>query len=275
MREPKFAGSFYPSSESGITEFVKHAIDAADLSGKSVGKAHSYVTPHAGYIYSGGTAAFTYKAITLNERIKEIETIVIVGPNHTGFGKPISVSLEDWKTPMGVSTNDKELSNAIAEASEYIDLDEEAHMGEHSIEVQLPFLQLLAPKKKLCMICMGDQSLDASRILSGAISDAAKKTRRKILVLASSDFNHYESAEAAKKKDTPLLEAAAKMDYEKFNRLVGELQDTACGFGPITVAMMFSKAMGGSSGTLLKYSNSGDQTKDYSSVVAYSSIAFA
>jgi hypothetical protein len=276
MRSPKFAGSFYPSSREEISKFVEGAVDRADLKtkGKEIGKAYSYVAPHAGYEYSGGTAAFTYKAMTLNERIKDVETVLVIGPNHTGFGKPISVSLDDWKTPVGVSENDRELSKAISSVSRYIELNEEAHAEEHSIEVQLPFLQLLEPGKRVSMICMGDQDLEASRLLSDAILVAVKKINRKIIVVASSDFNHYESGEAAKRKDTQLLDAASKLDYERFNSLIDSLQDSACGFGPITVAMMFAKGMGASRGVLLKYSNSGDQTGDYSSVVAYSSIAF-
>ena len=274
MRSPKFAGSFYPSEKGVLSKFIKESIDAADVSAKAVADARSYVAPHAGYTYSGGTAAFTYKALSLNRRLKEADTIIVIGPNHTGFGTPISVSLEDWKTPIGVSENDKELSKVICGFSDYISMDEEAHIEEHSIEVQLPFLQLVAPDKKLSMICMGDQSLEASRALSDAIINAAKSLDREIIIVASSDFNHYESRDDAKRKDTRLHDAISRLDYKRFNELVHSLEDTTCGYGPITVAMMLAKAMGANKGVLLKYSNSGDQTGDYSSVVAYSSIAF-
>jgi AmmeMemoRadiSam system protein B len=274
VRAPKFAGSFYPSGKEQISRMVKEYTDAADVPAKAVSEARSYVAPHAGYIYSGSTAAYTYKALSLNSRLKEIETIVVIGPNHTGFGDPISVSLEDWKTPVGISENDKELSKMICGFSDYISINEDAHAEEHSIEVQLPFLQFVAPGKRLCMICMGDQDLKASEILSSAILKAAEKVKRNITVVASSDFDHYESAEVARKKDTPLHEAISKLDHARFNGLVHSLEDTACGYGPITVAMLFAEGMHASKGTILKYSNSGDQTGDYSSVVAYSSIAF-
>lgn len=275
MRAPKFAGSFYPYSKDDTLRFVRGALASANPLGKDLKRASSYVAPHAGYVYSGGTAAFTYKALSLNDRLEKVNTIVIIGPNHTGLGKPISVSLDDWRTPVGVSENDKELSREISGFSDYISMDEDAHAEEHSIEVQLPFLQLVAPGKKLCMICMGDQSLEASRLLSGAILGAAEKKKRDIIVVASSDFNHYESGETAKRKDTQLHDAISKLDYERFNKLVHSLEDTTCGYGPITVATMFAKGMGASRGIILKYSNSGDQTGDYSSVVAYSSVAFA
>jgi hypothetical protein len=254
---------------------IKGYINAADVPAKEVRDARSYVAPHAGYVYSGSTAAFTYKALSLNSRLKDIETMVVVGPNHTGFGEPISVSLDDWKTPLGVSENDKELSKMMCSFSDRISINEDAHAEEHSIEVQLPFLQYVAPGKRLCMVCMGDQGMEASKLLSGAILKAAEKARRNIAVVASSDFNHYESSEIAKGKDTQLHDAISKLDCERFNALVHSLDDTACGYGPITVAMMFAKGMKASKGMLLKYSNSGDQTGDYDGVVAYSSIAFA
>ena len=163
---------------------------------------------------------------------------------------------------------------AISEDSEYIDIDESAHEGEHSIEVQLPFLQYLFPKKRFVFICMGDQSLEASEILSKAIINAVDGLSRKVIMVASSDFNHYESAETAKRKDAKLLDAIKRLDYKSFNSLVDELDDSACGFGPITVAMMFSRHMGAKAGVVLRYTNSGEETRDYSSVVAYASIAF-
>jgi len=273
MRKGKFAGSFYPSDKVATTGFIEAALKEAKIDSKPNGQI-SYVAPHAGYIYSGKCAAFTYKALKLNRRIVETDTIIVVGPNHTGMGKPIAVSLEDWETPFGISINDKELSKAITKNSEYIEIDELAHASEHSIEVQLPFIQHLFPDKKLAFICMGDQSIRASELLSNAIIKASESLKRKIMLVASSDFNHYESAEIAEYKDSKLLDAAKALDYKCFNRLVHELDDSACGFGPITVAMIIARQMNGKEGIVLKYTNSGESTGDYSSVVAYSSIAF-
>ncbi|MGD0728968.1 MAG: AmmeMemoRadiSam system protein B [Candidatus Micrarchaeaceae archaeon] len=273
MRKSVFNGSFYPSGKEEIINFINSSIEKVDMN-EDVGEAHSYVAPHAGYIYSGKTAAFTYKAIQKNSRIEQIETLIMIGPNHTGIGRPISVSMEDWETPLGKSINDRELSKAIVENSEYINVDEQAHESEHSIEVQLPFIQYIFPKKKVVLICMGDQSIEASEILSNSIIKSMEQLKRKVLVIASSDFNHYESSEIAKKKDSKLLEAAEVLDYKKFNDLIDKLNDSACGFGPITVAMMFAKHMHSKKGIILKYTNSGEETKDYSSVVAYCAIAF-
>ena len=274
MREQVFAGSFYPADKNETIAFIKNAMKNANVDEKNVENAYSYVSPHAGYIYSGKTAAFTYKALSVNKNIDEIETIVIIGPNHTGFGQPISISLKDWKTPIGIAKNDEKLSNAIVRSSDYISINEDAHAQEHSIEVQLPFLQFATNQKKFVFICMGDQSTNASVLLSDAILKAEEKTKRKITVLASSDFNHYESLSITKKKDTKVLGAIKNLDYLNFNKLIGLLPDSVCGFGPITVAMLFAKKKGAESGILLDYSTSGDQTGDYASVVAYSSIAF-
>jgi MEMO1 family protein len=273
MRRSVFDGSFYPLNKAKLDAFIRNATEEATMPEK-LGSAVSYVAPHAGYAYSGKIAAFTYKAIKTNPNIENIDTIIVVGPNHTGLGRPISVSGEDWETPMGRSLNDRELSSAIAGASEYIEMDEQAHENEHSIEVQLPFLQCLFPKKRLAFICMGDQSTEASEILSKSIISAAEGLKRRIIVIASSDFNHYEPADVAKRKDSMLFDAIKNTDYRKFNRLVEEVNDSACGFGPITVAMLFARHSNAKNGLVLKYGNSGDATGDYSSVVAYSSIAF-
>jgi AmmeMemoRadiSam system protein B len=275
MRDYAFAGSFYPNGEKETSSMVYKFIENASVDKTAANRLISYAAPHAGYIYSGRTAGYTYKALSLRSDIDDIETVAIVGPNHTGYGRPVSVSLQSWSTPIGEITNDKEFARSMAESSDAIEIDETAHVQEHSIEVQLPFLQRVAPEKKAVFICMGDQSLEYSKHVSDAILHAEKSLGRKITVIASSDFNHYESASVAKRKDMPLIEAINEMNAVKFNRLVEELDDSACGFGPITVSMLYAKAHGGSEGVLLNYSNSGDATKDYSSVVAYASIGFA
>ena len=256
-----------------LADAIETFLKSADPDIDKIRDSIAYVAPHAGYVYSGRTAAVSYKAIATRKGLSEIETIVVIGPNHTGKGFPISISMEDWKTPIGIAENDRELSREISKRSDYIKIDESAHEDEHSIEVQLPFIKHLFPDKRLVFICMGDQSLRASELLSGAIISAANGLNRKIIIVASSDFNHYESAETARRKDTALFDAIKRLDAAAFNRLIGELDDSACGFGPITVAMLFAKQCGAKEGILLKYSNSGDVTGDYSSVVAYSSIA--
>ncbi len=275
MRHEAFAGSFYPSMKDELEKFIRDALAKANVDSSMARKALSFVAPHAGYMYSGFVAAYTYAALSMALKERSTDTFVVIGPNHTGFGTPISISAENWRTPLGIVENDKELSMAIAARSEYIRIDEGAHASEHSVEVQLPFLQYVAKDPRCVFICMGDQSVHASELLASAIMEASKKLGRTVAVIASSDFNHYESAATARKKDMPAIDALEKIDYRLFNRRVVEANDTACGYGPITVAAIFAKNAGASKGRLLKYATSGDVTGDNESVVAYASIVFA
>ena len=274
MRNPAFAGSFYSDRPIGLSSFISEAMAGANGIKCHAANSVSFVAPHAGYAYSGRTAAYAYKAMLSSKKMLGADTIVILGPNHTGLGEAISVSGEDWRTPLGVVKNDTEMAAAIAGYKKGITLDEIAHADEHSIEVQLPFLQSTLKDKHIVPICIGDQSMRASRLISEAISDARKILGRDIGIIASSDFDHYESVEEAEKKDMQLIEAIEKMDYNRLNTLARELDDSACGIGPITVAMLFALEHNAKKGCMLKYSNSGDVTGDNSSVVAYSSIAF-
>ncbi len=272
VRNPAVQGQFYPSSKKELIAFIDSAMKNAKVS-NDVTSAASFVAPHAGYVYSGKTAAYTYKALSLNKNLENIETLIFVGPNHTGYGTPISVSIEDWSNVLGVVSNDKELSKEIASA-DGLSIDETAHRYEHSIEVQLPFMQRTIPGKKACFICMGDQSIESAELLSNSIESAVRKLKRNVIVIASSDFNHYESASIASKKDKPLFEQLEKMDYRKFYELKEKSNETSCGFGPITVSLLFSRNKGAKKGVLLSNSNSGDETGDYTSVVNYASFAF-
>ena len=240
MRNEAVAGSFYPAAPSKLRSMIASMLD---------------------------------RAVADDDAARAVDTFIVVGPNHTGYGMPISVSADDWKTPLGVVKNDTELSSMLAE-HDGISIDETAHALEHSVEVQLPFLQSVVSRPRCVFVCMGDQSIASSELLAGAIIDASNKLSRKVLVIASSDFNHYESAEVARAKDMPAIEALLGLDYRSFNKILREKDDTACGYGPITVAALFSISYGAKGAKLLKYSNSGEATGDYRSVVAYSSIMF-
>jgi hypothetical protein len=271
-REPAVSGSFYPGRKAELEQFIDRAVKKAEIK-QDVSTAKAYVAPHAGYIYSGWTAAYSYKAMSTKDDIAGIETTVVIGPNHTGYGTPISISMEDWATPIGVIQNDKELSKEITKIKG-ISKDESAHKYEHSVEVQLPFMQHLFPGKKACFICMGDQRMESAELLSGAISKAASTLSRKITVLASSDFNHYESRAIMQRKDNPLFEQLEKMDCKRFYELKENSHESACGYGPIATALLFAKSHDASRGALLHNSDSGDETGDTSSVVDYAAFAF-
>ncbi|MCX8195141.1 MAG: MEMO1 family protein [Candidatus Micrarchaeota archaeon] len=272
MRFPAVSGSFYSSSSSALKAEVRGYLEAA---GQEVKKKEqlAIVCPHAGYMYSGRCAAYSFAACS-NWKEKEI-TAVVIGPNHTGLGMPISVSFEDWKTPLGEVKCDVELAGAIVKAGKIAQRDELAHFREHSCEVQLPFLQEACPHAKFVAVCMGIQDLAPAQELGRAIFEAIKKTRKNAIVIASSDFTHYESAESAKKKDMLAIERLLKLDEAGFESLVEERGLSICGHGPIAAAMHYSKLAGAKKCELLKYTNSGEASGDYYQVVAYASLAIS
>lgn len=272
MRYPAFAGAFYTSSPSALREEVQGYLA---LAAKAVTPAEhlAIVCPHAGYMYSGKCAAYSFSACS-NWKAKEI-TAIIIGPNHTGAGTPISVSFDDWKTPLGEIKCDAQLARAIVEKGSIPRRDEQAHQNEHSSEVQAPFLQLCAPHARMVGICMGLQDYAAAADLGKAIFQAIKKTKRNAIVIASSDFTHYEPADAAEKKDTAAIKLLLALDEEGFERMVGEKDLSICGHGPIAAAMHYAKLAGAKKCELLKYTNSGEATGDDSSVVAYASLAIS
>ncbi len=273
-RKPAVADVFYPADAETLSRLVSGFVRKASAEGKGTGGAISVVAPHAGYVYSGQVAAYSFNALAESHRKRKFDSLVIVGPNHTGRGEPIAVSLQDWETPLGTVRNDAELSRKIIGFSEGISEDEEAHAGEHSVEVQLPFVQSAIGGVRCVFICMGDQSREACELLCGAVLSATKSLGRRVAMVASSDFDHYEPASVAKGKDMPAIEAIEKLDADGFRSLLSKSSDTACGYGPISVAAQFAKTRGAREGRLLKYASSGEVTGDYASVVAYASIAF-
>ncbi len=272
MRDSAVAGIFYPEDKGELANFIDKAVKEARLK-HDVENAVSYITPHAGYLYSGRTAAHAYSAMLGKKDIEEIESMIIIGPNHTGEGKPISVSMQDWRIPLGIVQNDIRLSNEICK-TKGVQKDEAAHKHEHSVEVQLPFIKELFPNVKCCFVCMGDQSIEAASTLFSAVTNALRSTGRKAILIASSDFNHYEARSIADRKDIPLFNRIEAIDVEGFYREREQQNESSCGYGPIAVSMMFAKAANASKGFMLDRSDSGDQTGEMDSVVDYAAFAF-
>ena len=274
MRYPAVAGSFYEIDKTLLRQqlegYLKKAEDDLKAQNKSFKQIFGIVVPHAGHIYSGPVAAYAYSLI---KDFPEWTTFVILSPNHTGRGKPVSISREDWKTPLGLVKNDRELGDAIKKNSEIADFDEEAHMFEHSAEVQLPFLQTIFKEVKAVEICMGIQNYDTAMDLGKAIYQAAKDTNRPVIVIASSDFTHFEPAECAKRNDERAIKFIEEMKTREFVDMVHHEEISICGYGPIAAAMSYS-SQHNAKASLLKYGNSGDVTGDFESVVGYASLVF-
>lgn len=275
IRKPYVAGSFYPRQKASLEKMVFSMLsDAGEQEWVSKGT-NAFITPHAGISYSGKTAAFTYAAIASRLNKKDADTIIIIGPNHTGIGNEISLSEATWETPMGKFDTDLDMVEEIQRYDDKISIDEDAHRMEHSIEVQLPFLSAVAPKKSLICICMGIQSYYNSKLIAEAVLHSAEKNNREAITIASSDLNHYEPAPVAYMRDKPLIRAIKAADPDGFYRSVEESGNSACGYGPIASAMLISKSLGAKKGMVLNYSNSGNSsTENDHGVVSYISAAF-
>jgi AmmeMemoRadiSam system protein B len=228
------------------------------------------ICPHAGYMYSGAVAANSYYALARDGAPK---TCVIVGPNHTGMGSGVSIMMEGvWETPLGVSAIDTVTAKKIQQQSKMIDIDESAHRLEHSIEVQLPFLQYVyGLDMKFVPLCMMMQDLTTSSEVGKAISNATD--RLDTVIVASSDMTHYESQTSASKKDRLAIESILSLDEESLQKVVESQSISMCGYGPVTAAIRAAKLLGAKNASLLSYKTSGDVTGDTGAVVGYASIS--
>jgi hypothetical protein len=274
---PVVAGSFYEGEESLLRERIescfKSELGPGELPQGSPGNKRTLkaaIAPHAGYVYSGPPAAHTYLEMFNDGRP---DHIVILGPNHTGFGARLAVCEEDWMTPLGKVKYDSELGRAIIEENEYATSDCLAHNNEHSIEVQLPFLQYIFPDElSFVPICVSDQKWEICESIGETIANLSKDMD--ILVLTRSDITHHEPADVAKKKDNQAMEYLEYMDPKGFLQFVQDHRISICGAGPIAAALQYANEMEATGFELLKYTNSGDVLGDHKSVVAYVSAAF-
>jgi AmmeMemoRadiSam system protein B len=273
-----YAGSWYQGTEPKLRESVKKCFTGELGPGRlpegGPGSSHSLkalVAPHAGHVYSGQTAAHSYLSLYEDGRP---EHIVILGPNHTGIGARLAVCNEDWETPLGIVKFDHTLGTAIVEENEYAKNDCVAHGREHSIEIQLPFLQyIFGEGLSFVPICLTDQSWKVVQSIGETLVKLADEMD--IMVIASSDFTHFESAESARRKDNQSMEYLEFLDAKGFLEFVQGHRFSICGAGPIAAAAVFAKGRGASMFEVLAYTNSGDVTGDHSSVVAYVSAKLA
>jgi AmmeMemoRadiSam system protein B len=262
IRKPIVAGQFYPGSASELKTMIKGMVKEEAVKEEVIG----LVSPHAGYIYSGRVSG------AIISRIRFKDTFIIMGPNHTGMGKPFSIMTEgSWQTPLGEVEIDSELGKLLA-ASGHLEEDEKAHLYEHSIEVQLPFLQYFKPDFKLVPIIFGYPDGAIYKEVGREIAKAVKELGRGVVIIASSDMTHYEPQESAQKKDTQAIGAILNLDEDELLKRVAELNITMCGYAPAVSLIAAAKELGASGAELIKYQTSGDVTGDFSSVVGYAGI---
>src|SRR5665648_430733 len=228
------------------------------------------ICPHAGYMYSGPIAASAFYELAVDGKP---DTVVLLGPNHTGYGGALSIMRDGvWQTPLGNVEIDSEMADAILHETHVLDVDELAHRFEHSLEVQLPFLQFLYGNTfKIVPICYQMHDYDSSVEIGRSLVEPLDATNS--LIIASSDMTHYESAEAAAAKDQAALKAVTDLDAKCFYEIVENQYITACGYVPITSLITYAACINAKA-NLLSYHNSGDVTGDHSSVVGYAAVSF-
>ncbi len=291
MRKPVAAGGFYPADRSELVSEIERCFlspfGPGALPELGEGELKAVIVPHAGYSFSGPIAAHAYYEIA---KAGLFDTYVILGTNHTGFGLPISISPENWRTPLGEVELDEELADGILKSSEVAEYDRYAHYAEHSIEVQLPFLQYLHARFdipfKFVPISVGTTDLSLLRQLAEGIWKEVEKAEKKVLVIASSDLNHVgayyglippkgkSAPEYGKELDGIVLKEIEELDEEGVLEVTRDRGMTVCGVGPICTSIIYSKRAGAKGARVLRYATSYDVSGDPTVSVGYSAVAF-
>ncbi len=278
VRLPSQAGAFYAGTAESLKKQIEdcflHKLGPGkipEISETSVRRTVGLVCPHAGYMFSGPVAAHAYSKLAMDGRP---DVVFLLGPNHTGYGSALAVMNEGiWRTPLGDVEIDGGLASQVVEESRIVDIDDSAHRVEHSIEVQLPFLQYLYGSDfKIVPICFLMQDLSSAREVGRAVAKVL--AGKNGVTVASSDMTHYESSESAERKDRMVIEAVEAMDEAELYSVVEANRVSACGYGPIGALITAAKSLGAKEARLLSYKNSGDVSGDYSSVVGYAALSF-
>jgi AmmeMemoRadiSam system protein B/AmmeMemoRadiSam system protein A len=262
-RQPVVAGQFYPAQAEKLREMIRGMVNETAAKEEVIG----LVSPHAGYVYSGPVAG---AAIS---RVRFKDTFIIMGPNHTGMGKPLSIMTEGtWETPLGPVEIDSELAQRILAGSEHLQEDDQAHRFEHSIEVQIPFLQYFKQDIRIVPIIMAYADGATYQKAGQEIARAVKDLKREVVIIASSDMTHYEPQESAQRKDKKAIEAILELDEDELLRRISEFDISMCGYAPTVALISAARKLGAVSAELVRYQTSGDTTGDYSAVVGYAGI---
>ena len=270
LRQPAVAGYFYQGTSSRLRDQVEHFL----VPGKTRVRARGIISPHAGLVYSGAVAGAVYSRIVIPE------TAILIGPNHTGLGAPVSIMAEGrWMTPLGQVPVDEGLASSIRSRSRRVQDDSLAHLREHSLEVQLPFLQHLRDDVRIVPIQMLDTRLETCTDLGNAVAGAVSEREAgsegdasRVLIVASTDMSHYISAKEAKERDRHALDRILALDPEGLFTVVRDEHITMCGYGPVVAMLKACKALGASRAELIKYANSGEVSGDYEQVVGYAGV---
>jgi len=263
-RKPAVAGQFYPGTRDPLRETIAALTDP----GADRKKAVAVVSPHAGYVYSGPVAGTLFSSIHLPA------LVVILGPGHREIAPLFAIQAKGgWLTPLGESPVDAELASAILERSADVEEDEQAHRGEHSLEVQLPFIQYFRPDAAIVPICVSHRAdFDRLEALGRMLAEAVRAVGRETLIVASTDMSHYVGQRTAERKDMLAIRKVLDLDPAGLYDTVTREGISMCGFQPTAAALVAALGLGARGAELVRYQTSGDVSGDYAQVVGYAGI---
>ncbi|MFZ5906179.1 MAG: AmmeMemoRadiSam system protein B [Nitrospirota bacterium] len=262
-RTPAVAGQFYHGTAEKLTQQVERCIVRHAKKERVTG----LVSPHAGLIYSGAVAGAVYSAIEFPE------TFVLLGPNHTGLGSRVSLMDEgEWEIPTGTLSIDKKLAHRIAVNVPLVKRDTTAHMFEHSLEVQLPFITYFSRQVKIVPILMLTASLEECRTIGEGMARAVQAAGYRIVIVASTDLSHYVPENVARRKDNMAIDRILALDPEGLYETVVRQQISMCGYLPATTMLFAAKTLGAESARLIHYTTSAEVSGDYDHVVGYAGV---
>ncbi|CAK8719494.1 MEMO1 family protein EYX74_03260 [Candidatus Electronema halotolerans] len=265
-RLPAVAGRFYEADPIQLRKTVLELLPAGRKKAKAKTAAKLLIVPHAGYVYSGWVAGKVFASAKIPE------TVVLLGPNHHGLGAPLAVSTEDWETPLGQVPLATELAAALASNSILFTADDLAHQHEHSLEVQLPFLQTLQPKLRIVPICVSRLPLPQCRLAGAELARALKNFAQPVLLVASTDMSHYEPRHQASEKDQLALGDILSLDPASLHRTVLIKRISMCGVIPVIIALYAALELGAEQADLLCCTDSGYVSGDAERVVSYAGL---
>jgi MEMO1 family protein len=264
IREPVVAGYFYPEKHSDLTTMLERFCDP-EVEKEPV---KSLIAPHAGYVFSGKTAGMTYSRADIPE------TAIILGPNHSGYGEPYAVAAYDkWITPLGQVETDKDLSAKLVGKNRYLEQDNVAHSREHSVEVQLPFLQFFNRDIKIAAVTLQGYLENPAWVSIGeTIAEVIQQSGKNVLIVASSDMTHYQSQEIAEENDYYAIEPILSLNTEVLIDRIAERDISMCGFAPVIISLTASRNLGAKKAFLVDYTTSAQASGDRTQVVGYAGI---
>jgi MEMO1 family protein len=263
VRHPAVAGRFYPGNAASLLADIHSYLTPATEPISALG----CVVPHAGYMYSGHVAGAVYANLQIPARC------ILLCPNHTGMGPPLSIMTHGaWETPLGTVAIDSELAVALLGQFPLLTDDADAHRAEHAIEVQLPFLQAKRPQFRFVPIAIGTRQFEALAGLGQIVGQVVAGLNEPVLVLASSDMNHYESDSVTRVKDHKAIERILALDPRGLYDVVTNEDISMCGFGPTVAMLTATQSLGATKAELLKYATSGDVSGDRNTVVGYAGV---